>query len=199
VSRRPARALVAALGAVAALGSCGLPDDRVPRIIAADETPLDLSEAPGSPGTTAPEGDDEVRLFFVREQALTPTTRSADDDDLETAITLLLAGPTEDERTLSSSIPSETELNAASVDGGTAVLDLGCVGDVPADQCGVLAVGAVDQLTIFAQLTCTAMDVPGIEGVRFLQEGQPQDAPTDSGTIQSPSPVTCDDYRSLQG
>jgi hypothetical protein len=182
-----------------ALTACGLPDDREPRIIAADDAPLDLSQIPGNPATTAPEGNDEVELFFVRDGVLTATTRASEDGDLDTAIALLLAGPAEDESSLSSSIPSDTELNLASVDGSTAVLDLGCVGDETADPCGILGVVAVDQATAFAQLTCTAMDVAGIEGVRFLQEGQPQDAPTDSGTIQSPTPVTCDDYRSLQG
>ena len=31
-----------------AVAACGLPDDRTPRIIAADEAPLDLSEVPGN-------------------------------------------------------------------------------------------------------------------------------------------------------
>ena len=191
---------LAVLAILAAVGGCGMPDDRVPRIIAADEAPLDLSETAGNAGTTTPEGDDEVRLYFVREGVLAATDRPAEEDDLDTAITLLLAGPAEDEAALDSSIPSETELNSAQVDGVTAILDLGCVGEVPAgEQCGVLAVGAVEQLTIFAQLTCTAMEVPGIEGVRFLQEGQPVDPPSDSGTIRSPATVTCDDYRTLRG
>jgi hypothetical protein len=196
VRLRTAAALVLVATALAA---CGLPDDREPRIIAADDAPLDLSQIPGSPATTSPEGNDEVELFFVRDGVLTPTTRASEDGDLDTAIALLLGGPAEDEGFLSSSIPSDTELNLASVDGSTAVLDHGCVGEESADPCGILGVVAVDQATAFAQLTCTAMDVAGIEGVRFLQEGQPQDAPTDSGTIQSPTPVTCDDYRSLQG
>ena len=195
------RRRVAALAmATAALAACGLPDDREPRIIAADEAPLDLSQIPGNPATTAPQGDDEVTLYFVRDGILAPTERPAEDDDLETAITLLLAGPLEVcEASLGSSIPSETELNSAQVDGTTAILDLGCVGDVPAgEQCGVLAVGAVEQLTIFAQLTCTAMEVAGIEGVRFLQEGQPQAPPSDSGTIPATATATCDDYLTVQ-
>ena len=191
---------LAVLAILVAVGGCGMPDDRVPRIIAADEAPLDLSETAGNAGTTTPEGDDEVRLYFVREGILTPTDRPSEGDDLETAITLLLGGPTEDEVLLDSSIPSETELNTAQVEGVTAILDLGCAGEVPAgEQCGVLAVGAVEQLTIFAQLTCTATEVPGVDGVRFLQEGQPVDPPSDSGTIRSPDTATCDDYRSLQG
>ena len=189
---------MAALAIVAAVGGCGLPDDRAPRIIAADEQPLDLSEVPSNVGTATPEGDDEVELFFVRDGVLTATTRATEESDLPTAIGLLLGGPAVDESSRSTSIPSDIELNSAAVDGGTAVLDLGCLGDVPPDQCGLLGVGAVDQLTIFAQLTCTAMDVAGIDGVRFQQDGQPVDPPSDSGTILSPEPVTCDDFRSLQ-
>lgn len=197
---RSSRALaVGAIAPLALLAACGLPDDRTPRIITAQEAPLDLSEVPGNVATTTPQGDDEVEIYLVRDGRLEPTTRAAESEDLTTAITLLLAGPTEAERgrALASSIPSETELNSATKEGSTAILDLGCVGDVPIDSCGVLAVGGQDQLTIFAQLTCTAMEVSGVDGVRFLQDGNPQDVSTESGTAPSPEVVTCDDYRSL--
>jgi len=194
------RTTIALLGAATLLAGCGLPDDRTPRIIAAEEAPLDLSAQPGNVATTAAVGDDEVEIYLVREGQLEATTRSADEEDLATAIGLLLAGPTEAERQrgFSSSIPSlETELNSAAAEGGTAVIDLGCVGDVPADSCGVLAFTGQEGLLIFGQLTCTAMEVPGVTGVRFLQEGDPQDAPTVDGTAPSPQVVTCDDYDTL--
>ena len=179
-------------------GACGLPDDRSPRIISAAEAPLDLGDPAGGSAGETPEGNAEVELFFVRDGLLESVMRTAPNGDLSTTIALLLTGPADGESALSTSIPSETELNSATVDGETAVLDLGCLGDVPIDQCGVLAVGGQDQLTLFAQLACTATDVDGVDGVRFLQDGEPQDAPTDSGTTQSPAAVSCADYRSLQ-
>lgn len=189
----------AVAAAVLVVTGCGLPDDRTPRIIAVEEAPLDLSDQPGNVATTAAVGDDAVEIYLVRDSQLEATTRAAEEENLATAIALLLAGPTEGERGrgFSSSIPSETELNSAETEGQTAVIDLGCVGDVPTDSCGVLALTGQEGLTIFGQLTCTAVAVPGITGVRFLQEGEPQDAPTVDGTAPSPEVVTCDDYDTL--
>ena len=197
--RTVAFALAAAVLAVTAAGGCGLPDDRDPRVISTADAPLDLSEVPGADNPATPEGDDEVELYFVRDGGLLDTVmRPAENDDLTTTIQQLLVGPAEDEPLLSTSIPPETVLNSATVDGTTAVLDFGCVAEAPPDQCGLLGVGGQGQLTLFAQLVCTANDVRGVEAVRFLHAGEPQDAPTDGGTIQSPTPVTCNDYRSLQ-
>jgi hypothetical protein len=191
------RALAGFVLAAALLAGCGLPDDSQPRIISAADAPLDLGEDP-SAATTTPAGNDTVELFFVSDGLLHPVMRTAPDGDLATAIQLLLAGPARNEFNLSSSIQPDTELNSATVDGTTAVLDLGCVGDAPVDQCGILGVSGQDQKTLFAQLVCTAGDVPGVDGVRFLQDGNPQDAPTDGGTLQFPAAVTCGDYRSLR-
>ena len=187
------------LVALALLAGCGLPDDRTPRVIAAEDAPLDLSEVLGNVATTTPSGSAEVEVHLIRNGELEAVTRSAEGEDLAIAISQLLAGPTEGERGrgFTSQIPQETELNSASVEGGTAVLDLGCTGEAPIDLCGVLALTGPTQLLIFGQLTCTAMDAPGVTGVRFLQDGNPQDAPTDSGSARSPEAVTCDDYASL--
>lgn len=192
-----ARRLLVVVAAVALAGACGLPNDRAPRVIAADDAPLDLAQIPGQAAEA--EGNERVELYFVRGGLLDSVSRLAPDGELATVLRLLIAGPLEDEPDLSTRIsPSETELREAEVDGGIAIIDIGCVGDAPPDQCGLLAFGGQDQITLFAQLTCTAMDVTGINGVRFLQEGQPQDAPTEaSGTIQSPGVVTCNDYPSL--
>ena len=198
--RASGRRLVAVgLAALGLLAACGLPDDRTPRIIAAEDAPLDLSQIPGNVATTTPSGSAEVELFLIRNGELEAATRGAQGEDLGTAIGLLLTGPTETERDrgFTSSIPQETELNSAALDGGTAVLDLGCTGEAPIDSCGVLALTGPTQLAIFGQLTCTAMEAPGVTGVRFLQDGSPQDAPTDTGSARSPEVVTCDDYASL--
>jgi spore germination protein GerM len=191
--------VVGVVVSAAAASGCGLPDDHSPRIITADEAPLDLSQVPSNVATTASQGNEEVEIYLVRDGQLEGVTRSSEDEGVQVAIELLLQGPTENEvrRSLSSSIPSETELNSVTFDGAVAILDLGCQGDAPIDSCGVLGVVGQVQLTIFGQLTCTAMAVRGVDGVRFLQDGAPQGAPTDSGTAPSPEAVTCDDYDSV--
>lgn len=196
--RSPLVAVAAAV--VALLVACGLPDDRTPRVIAAEDAPLDLSQVPGNVATTTPTGSAEVDIYLVRDGELETVTRSAQGEDLEAAISALLFGPTDAERDrgFTSSIPQETELNSATLEDGTAILDLGCTGEAPIDRCGILSLSGPGQLAIFGQLTCTAMDVPGVTGVRFLQDSSPQDAPTESrGTATSPQVVTCDDYASL--
>jgi hypothetical protein len=199
-TRRPRTLATVAVAIVALLVACGLPDDRTPRIIAAEDAPLDLSEVLGNVATTTPSGSAEVEIFLVRAGELDPTSRAAQGEDLDAAIGALLAGPTDEERNrgFSSSIPQETELNSATLDGGTAILDLGCTGEAPIDSCGVLALTGPTQLAIFGQLVCTAMEIPEVTGVRFLQDSNPQDAPTESrGTATFPDVVTCDDYASL--
>jgi hypothetical protein len=194
------RLAVLVISTVALAVGCGLPDDRTPRVIAAEDAPLDLSQVPGNVATTTPSGSAEVDIYLIRNGEIEATTRAAEGEDLQAAIGLLLGGPTDVERDrgFTSSIPQETELNSATLEGSTAILDLGCTGDAPIDLCGVLALTGPTQLAIFGQLTCTAMDIPGVTGVRFLQDSSPQDAPTESrGTATSPDVVTCDDYASL--
>jgi hypothetical protein len=197
-------ALAAAIlaGAVLAAG-CGIADDREPRVITAERAPLDLNpnddEQPSG-------GSSEVTLFFVLEGQLVPVDRATDSDTPVVAIQALLGGPAEGETVaeptgemqLTTRIPAETQLRGLSITGNIADIDLGCAAEaVDPAECGLLGVGGTDQLIMFAQLACTADDFRPIAGVRFLHEGQPQQAPRPDGPLTS-EPVRCLDYRDLQ-
>lgn len=202
MTTRRGAATALALGLLGSIAACGLPDDRTPRIIAAEEAPLDLREAPDGNGAPASGGDDEVEIYLVRNGLLEQVSRASEGTDLATAIELLLEGTTDEEeaRGFRTVIPLTTRLLVATHDGSTAVIDLGCEGEAAGETCGVNFPTGQDLITTFAQLTCTATAVPGIDGVRFLQEGAPQDVSTsDGGSVQSPEVVTCEDYRSLLG
>ena len=199
--RRAATAAVGlALGAL--LAGCGLPDDRDPRLITAEDAPLDLDEE--AAGNASSSGDAVVTLFFVLDGVLTEVTRATSAEDLTTAIEALLDRPTADEESagLRTEIPAETQLIDATVDeSGVATIDLGCApGEDPTitlpANCGVRGAEGTAQLTLFAQLVCTATRVEGVVGVVFLQDGAAQQAPIDGGL--SPEPVRCTDYRSVR-
>ena len=189
-----------AVAVVALLAACGLGEDRRPRPISEAEAPIDLASPAGGP-TTAPTGNAEVVLYFVREGSrLQSTERAAANTGIQAAIEALLGGPGPDETDLRTSIPLDTVLRSeVLVDAGVATINLGCeteTGSAAPDACGILGVAGTDQLVAFAQLVCTANEVRGIDHVLFQQEGQPQVAPTDAGPLSEP--VDCNDYQSVQ-
>jgi hypothetical protein len=200
---RRRRWLGAVAVAVGVLAGCGLPDDRQPRVIAADDAPIDLDQAPNA-NPPALGGDVEVELYFVEEGQLVRTRRSVRDGSLTGVITALFDGTsTEDEESaLSTRIPPDTELvgQATVNNSGVATVELGCraeEGVRPPQNCGVLGIGGDQQLIVFGQIVCTATSVPGVSGVQFLQSGQPLPAglPVEPGTTFEP--VRCTNYRSL--
>lgn len=187
-------------GVALAAGACGVPDDREPRVISADDAPLDLDptddEGPAS-------GPAEVRLYFVGSDEddpndLVPIARAVDDPSLDVAVDALLAaslgedltGP--DDEPLSTQVPPETVRLTTSIDNEVATINLGCAEGSPPD-CGIIAFRGQAQLLLFGQLACTADSVRGVSGVRFQHQGEPQPAPLPSGesTIE---PVRCFDY-----
>lgn len=195
--------LVAVVAAVVGAVGCGLPDDREPQIITAQDAPLDLARP--SAANNSSSGDIEVTLFFVRDGKLVDVTRAVDSQSPTEVVNALLARPTPEEEAsgLRSEIPAETSLVDADATDGIATINLGCTTDDEATgalptNCGIQGAEGTAQLTVFAQLTCTADALPGIDGVVFFQEGVPQDAPTDSGLATGSEPVDCNDYGSVR-
>jgi Sporulation and spore germination len=192
--------LAVAAASIAALGACGVPNDNDPRVISDAEAPIDLNPADDD----APAGgDEEVSLYFVREGNLVAVTRAAEAETLDIAIAGLLGGLTEGETALegggqlTTRIPPETELRSVSEAGEIATINLGCAADATqTPECGVLGLQGDDQILLFGQLVCTADAVPGISGVRIMQEGEPLDAPLPDAA-STPEPVRCFDYRTL--
>lgn len=197
----PPAVLALVVGLAVSTAACGIPSDDEPRVIAAENAPIDLN--PINEDEPAG-GAAEVTLYFILGGRLVTIDRATGDDTPDVAINALLAGPTEAEALggegdaqITTRIPDETELRGITIDGNVATIDLGCAADVAADPagCGVLGVRGDDQVTLFAQLVCTADDFRAIASVRFLQEGQPQQAPLPEGPTSEP--VRCLDYREL--
>ena len=181
--------------------SCGVPDDREPRTISADDAPLDLDPT----DDRGPEsGPAEVRLYFVggeEDPELVVVSDNVDDPTLDVAIDALLArslqqpiiGPDDEE--LASVIPPETVRHNSSVTNEIATIDFGCSPQTT-DQCGITAFDGNNQLLLFGQLACTADSVRGVAGVLFSHEGSPQAAPLPNGESTN-QPVRCFDYTEL--
>lgn len=190
---RPRRR-VAVLAIVLTVGvaACGLPEDDEPRVVAAEDAPIDLSPTTAMPETTAGRGADEVELFFVDPEAnrLRRVTRAVDAITEEAAITALLQGRVEgDPPGLTSAIPPGTELIAIDRVESLLVLDLG-----PDGPEGIQGVQAEAQTRAFAQLVYTATALDGVGLVQFRVEGVPIDARTDG---PAKAEVNRTDYASL--
>lgn len=186
--------LLLALWVLAIVAACGLPEDPAPRIIAAGDAPLALGDATTPTSTDEGPGATSVQLWFVDPTGdatvLRPLDRALRDTTPAGVFRTLLDGILADDPFgVTTAIPIDTQLLGAGVDGTTAVINLG-----PAGNAGIFAIGGDEQKTAFGQLVFTALELPGVDSVRFEHDGEPFDAPSDNGTK---SPVTDADYPSL--
>lgn len=101
-------------------------------------------------------------------------------------VSSLLAGPTSGEAAagLSTAVPSSTLLVDASVEGGTATLDL---------SAEFTSAGGDREIAAVAQLVLTVTELPGVTAVRFLIDGSPIPVPRGDGSLAQ-DPVTASDY-----
>jgi spore germination protein GerM len=194
VTRRPLAGLLLALVAVVVpLGACGMPDDDRPRLVAAEDAPIDLTPSTAPSSTSTPEGSEGVNVFYIDTDTglLRQVRRPVEEVTPQTAIAALLSGVGEDDPdNLVSAIPADTQLVGARLEGTVLLVDL-----APAQPGGILSVVGATQLQAFAQIVRTVTGLPGVSAVRFLVEGQPISAPTDAGA--SDEPVDRSDYASL--
>jgi len=181
------------VGMLAALSACALPDDDKPRLVAAEDAPIDLSPPSSAPGGGT-SGDESVNVFFIdsETQKLEVRVRRVDVETPQAGIEALLEGlmPSEQDA-LDTAIPEDTRLRIGPVlDGNVLVVDL-----TPALPGGIQSVLGTTQLQAFAQLVQTVTAFSGVQSVRFLVEGEVIPVPTDNGPVTEP--VTREDYRSL--
>jgi hypothetical protein len=209
VTRRRARPLlVIALGVSILLGSCGLPADSAPRVIAADKVPFNLL----GPSTTAPGnevGGDQVKLYFVDGDRLRAVDRLVVANATpQLVLDALLRGPATDDSSTSSSgatssdssgsatltgaIPPETRVLRADLQDGTLTVVL---------TKEILSVTGPLQKIAFAQMVYTATALHGVSQVRFRvadadgSNEQDVEPPTDTGANQGT--LTRSDYEQL--
>lgn len=182
---RPARRAAAGLLGVLAVaaGACGVPQDPAPRVLDASALPEELAvPSTTTTSTQAPVPRQAVQLYFVDGEALgLPVER-----DLATptgpiaALEALIAGPTEEEASagLTSGIPVEMVIRTSDLTDGVLRVDL--------------AEGALEQIEgelqrlAIAQLVYTATELPGIDWLWVLIEGEPRALPTDEGDVEAP-------------
>lgn len=182
--RRPALAVAAALGAVLLTG-CQITSETQARPLGSGApSPLLISPT----ATAGPAGVQQEQLYFVRQDELVAVARSAADVSPERALSDLVAGPTalENERGLTSALPATGELVLLGLDGSTAVVEL----------TGAALEGGNNQVLALAQVVATLDAAPGVDDVRFVQDGEPLPVPDADGVLRD-TPVSLEDYRGL--
>ena len=132
-----------------------------------------------------------VRIFLITGTQLTDVPRSTPAPGLETALRLLLEGPTATEIAagLRSAIAAGTELRSATMpEDGSAVVDL---------SKAFLDLGGEEQILAVAQLVLTVTAVPGVDRVRFAVDGEALEVPRADGTLVH-GPLTAGDFATLR-
>lgn len=178
MSSRPRRFVALVAAALVAAG-CGVPLQDAP-------TPLEVRAAPG-PATPTPSGSTAVMVYLVKEGRLVEETRTADDTSKQSALSLLVEGPTAAEKVVGTT--------TALAPGEYAVQDgsgLATVIDVPVQ---FTQIAGDLQLLAAAQLVWTVTDRRPRAVVRMAFEGEAIELPTDRGLTSGP--VRRSDYMSV--
>lgn len=181
--RRPARGLLAVLGLLVMTAACGVPQDPAPRVLDVSALPEELAiPSTTTSSTEAPVPRQSVYLYFVDGEALSqPIERElATPAGLLAALEALIEGPTEEEASagLTSVIPAETVILGSDLTNGVLQVNL-------AEGALEQIEGALQSLAI-AQLVFTATELPGVEWLWVLIEGEPRALPTDEGDVEAP-------------
>jgi spore germination protein GerM len=189
IRRRATRVVLAGCAALAAFAGCGVDTDGRPRDIQPEERPADAAQADDGqarPGT----GSTVYFLGPANPGSVAPLTAAgragrANATDLLSA---LFEGPSateQDDQGLRTAIPPGTAVRSATVD---------AQGTLQVDVSAELLLSAGDVLLdAVAQIVFTASSLKGVERIRLLVDGAPQDWPTSSGDSTG-EPLTVFDY-----
>ena len=186
---------VVLLGAV----GCGIPTDDGPRAISRENVPDEVVDATTEATASQPtvsariylvQSPEDPRLVAVdrRVPADSPSAGPEPAAVLETLLTAT-ANPRERAEGITNLIPQDTRLaSQPELVRGTLLVDL--TGEI-------FDVAGEGQRTAFGQIVCTADALEGVDAVRFQVQGEPIEAPVDTGA--EGGPVTCArDYQRLQ-
>ena len=163
--------------------ACGVPQDPAPRVLDASALPEELAiPSTTTTSTEAPVPRQSVYLYFVDGEGLSePVERElATPAGLVAALDALIEGPTEEEAStgLTSVIPAETVILGSDLTNGVLQVNL-------AEGTLEQIEGALQSLAI-AQLVFTATELPGVDWLWVLIEGEPRALPTDEGDVEAP-------------
>lgn len=176
------------LAALIVLAGCGVPSEDTPRQISPPPQPYrgvtSVSPSQTTTGTVA------QPLCFTRDGALVAVVRWVPAvRTIDTAVSDLLAGPTEAEHA--------TGLGSAftglDVVVGVRLADETATVDLDGDLAGA---GRNDQVLAFGQLVCTLAARADVARVAFERDGRPVSVPRADGSL-SPGPLTIADYAGL--
>jgi spore germination protein GerM len=188
--------LAAAIGMLG-LAGCGIPTDDGPRAISRENVP---DEAVATTETTGPTPTVDTTIFLVQSpdenprlvavERPVPVESTSSSPEPAAVLELLLGAVADDEEQdegIINLIPDTTRLESQpELQSGTLLIDL---------TRGIFDIAGVPQRAAFGQIVCTADELEGVDVVRFAVDGEPVQAPTDTGQSEL---VTCDrDYRRL--
>lgn len=181
-------ALFSITSLVVLLGSCGIPLDENARAIDESAIPEQLTSTESTTPTQGP-SDQTATIYFMDGTALVRVAREVDDNrNGFEVLNALLAGVREDsplDEGLTSSVNQLVEL--LSVGSATdRVVELEFNNEL-------VAADGPTEIQGFAQIVHTITELPGIDGVLFRVDGNPQPATIAGGDIVD-RPVTRDDY-----
>ena len=193
-----AHSFVVASVALAALvlSACGIQADDGPREITQDQQPDDPDAEVPSDGPTLLADLYFARFDGSRDNLVTierevPTGSSSSTPAPGPVLESLLAGVPDDEEAgdIVTKIPADTRLDGQPVLDAAGVLTVyltSAISDVQGDGARLA----------YGQMVCTADALDQVEGVLFVVDDQPVQAPTGAGETSS-APLTCDSYDNL--
>lgn len=181
MSRRPPRlaALVAGLMALVAAG-CSAPVDSGPKTLRAASIPEALRSPSSTTSTSVPSGEsEEVTVYYIQGDRLAPVKRRVSPPvTVEKVLQKLFAGPTTAEAVggLRSAISPDTDILGAPIEARIATVNVS----------KNFAFGLpTDQIMAVAQVVFTAVEIPGVTGVLFAENGRRQEVPEGDGSSTS--------------
>ncbi len=181
--------VTALLGALMFVG-CGVTADDAPRNIAPSEVPFDLLTPTSSTSTAVPRATMPAEVFLLRGSRLEAAPRQvASPSTVGTVMAALVQGPTgeESERGLRSAVTPETSILSAEVVNGAATINV---------SEAFSRVGVRDQISALAQVVYTATNLPSVDRVQILLDGQVVQVPRADGT-STDAPLRRSDYSSF--
>ena len=179
--RRRLAALVAGLVAAAAFAGCSAPVDSGPKTLRAASIPETLRSPSSTTTTTIPTGESEqVTVYFIGpDNRLVPVARRVSPPvTVEKVLQKLFPGPTPAEAVggLRSAISPDTVILGAPIEARIVTVDVSkdfAFGTLP------------DQIAAFAQVVLTALDIEGVVGVLFAEQGRRLEVPSGDGSVTS--------------
>jgi spore germination protein GerM len=182
VSRRPSpiATLVVALVALVAAAGCSAPVDSGPKTLRAASIPEALRSPSSTTSTSVPSGEsEEVTVYYIQDDRLAPVKRRVSPPvTVEKVLQKLFAGPSTAEAVagFTSAISPDTDILGAPIEARIATVNVS----------KNFAFGlATDQIMAVAQVVFTAVEIPGVTGVLFAENGKRQEVPEGDGSSTS--------------